>query len=60
MLDVNLYDEHVKGVEREIITVETKIKSTNRGFTMLAKMGWTEGTPVGLSGEGLYLDFVYF
>ncbi|KAL5495337.1 hypothetical protein ACEPAI_800 [Sanghuangporus weigelae] len=52
MKDVYGYDEHVRGVAREIITVETKIKNTNKGFAMLAKMGWAEGTPLGLSGDG--------
>lgn len=46
------YDEYVRGPAREVITVETKIKSTNKGFAMLASMGWTEGQPLGLSGEG--------
>ncbi|THG92821.1 hypothetical protein EW145_g8574, partial [Phellinidium pouzarii] len=52
MKDVNLYDEHVRGTAREVITVETKIRSSNKGFAMLAKMGWAEGTPLGISGEG--------
>ncbi|OCB88591.1 hypothetical protein A7U60_g4294 [Sanghuangporus baumii] len=52
MKDVYGYDEHVRGVAREVITVETKIKNTNKGFAMLAKMGWAEGTPLGLSGDG--------
>ena len=52
MTDVSLYDEHVKGPIREVITVETKIKSSNIGFAMLAKMGWVEGSPLGLSGDG--------
>lgn len=52
MKDINLYDEHVRGAVREVITVETKIKNTNIGFALLAKMGWTEGSPLGLSGEG--------
>lgn len=56
-MDVDLassykYDEYVRGPAREVITVETKIKSTNKGFAMLASMGWTEGQPLGLSGEG--------
>jgi hypothetical protein len=48
------YDEYVRGTAREVITVETKIKSTNKGFAMLAKLGWSEGQPVGLSGDGAY------
>jgi hypothetical protein len=42
---------------REVITVDTKIKSTNKGFAMLAKFGWSEGQPVGLSEEGML--FIY-
>ncbi|ESK98429.1 g patch domain containing 8 [Moniliophthora roreri MCA 2997] len=49
--DVNKYDEYVRAPAREVITVETKIKSTNRGFAMLAKLGWTEGQPLGLSAD---------
>ncbi|PAV22313.1 g patch domain containing 8 [Pyrrhoderma noxium] len=52
MKDIDLYDEHVRGTAREVITVETRIKSSNKGFAMLAKMGWTEGKPLGLSGDG--------
>ncbi|KAF5368350.1 hypothetical protein D9758_002377 [Tetrapyrgos nigripes] len=50
--DISKYDEYVRGPAREVITVETKIKPTNKGFAMLAKLGWTEGTPLGLSGDG--------
>ncbi|KIO23175.1 hypothetical protein M407DRAFT_27325 [Tulasnella calospora MUT 4182] len=46
------YDEHVGGGAREVITVETKIKATNVGFALLKKMGWTEGSGLGLSGQG--------
>ncbi|KAF9451786.1 hypothetical protein P691DRAFT_806887 [Macrolepiota fuliginosa MF-IS2] len=49
---ISKYDEFVRGPAREVITVETKIKPTNKGFAMLAKMGWSEGQPVGLSGDG--------
>lgn len=52
MKDIYLYDEHVRGPAREVITVETKIKSSNVGFALLAKMGWSEGQPLGISGEG--------
>jgi hypothetical protein len=53
-MDIDKYDEYVPGhIEREVITVETKIKPSNIGFSMLAKMGWSEGQPVGLSGEGM-------
>lgn len=51
-MDVDKYDEYVGGVEREVITVETKLKPTNKGFAMLAKLGWQEGQPLGLSGNG--------
>ncbi|KAH9487145.1 G patch domain-containing protein 8 [Psilocybe cubensis] len=46
------YDEYIRGPAREVITVETKIKPTNKGFALLSKFGWVEGQPVGLSGEG--------
>ncbi|KIK71260.1 hypothetical protein GYMLUDRAFT_90240 [Collybiopsis luxurians FD-317 M1] len=47
------YDEYIrKPVAPEVITVETPIKSTNKGFAMLAKLGWVEGQPLGISGQG--------
>lgn len=49
---IHKYDEYVRGAVREVITVETKIKPTNKGFALLSKLGWVEGQPVGLSGEG--------
>ncbi|KAH7883908.1 hypothetical protein F5I97DRAFT_1613733 [Phlebopus sp. FC_14] len=52
VMDVGKYDEYVRGAPREVITVETKIKSTNKGFAMLTKLGWSEGQPLGLTGEG--------
>ncbi|KAG6902810.1 hypothetical protein C0995_011297 [Termitomyces sp. Mi166 len=59
--DTNKYDEYVRGVPHEVITVETKIKPTNKGFAMLEKLGWTEGQPLGISGDGevLYVDCPY-
>ncbi|KAI0067883.1 hypothetical protein BV25DRAFT_1773180, partial [Artomyces pyxidatus] len=51
-MDIDKYDEYVRGVEREVITVDTKIKSSNKGFAMLAKLGWAEGQPLGLSSDG--------
>lgn len=51
-IDIDKYDEHIHRAPREVITVETKIKSTNKGFSMLAKLGWSEGQPLGLSGDG--------
>ncbi|KAJ7783524.1 G-patch-domain Zn-finger DNA-binding protein [Mycena maculata] len=46
------YDEYVAGPAQEVITVETKIKPSNKGFAMLAKLGWIEGQPLGLSDDG--------
>ncbi|KIM54214.1 hypothetical protein SCLCIDRAFT_1222175 [Scleroderma citrinum Foug A] len=51
-MDVDKYDDHTHLVPREVVTVETRIKSTNKGFAMLAKLGWSEGQPLGLSGDG--------
>ncbi len=51
-MEVDKYDEYTRGVEREVITVDTKIGSSNKGFAMLAKLGWVEGQPLGLSAEG--------
>jgi hypothetical protein len=53
---IDKYDEYHRGAPREVITTETKIKSTNKGFAMLAKLGWSEGQPLGLSGDGMLLD----
>ena len=47
--------EYVAAVEPEVVTVETKIKPTNKGFAMLAKLGWVQGQPLGLSGQGMLL-----
>ncbi|KAJ7139883.1 hypothetical protein C8R44DRAFT_867981 [Mycena epipterygia] len=51
-VDPYKYDEYAPGPEREVITVETKIKPSNKGFAMLAKLGWVEGQPLGVSGDG--------
>ncbi|KAG6334919.1 hypothetical protein ID866_4161 [Astraeus odoratus] len=51
-MDVDKYDEYIHRTPAEVITVETKIKNTNKGFAMLAKLGWTEGQPLGLSADG--------
>ncbi|KAJ7107660.1 hypothetical protein C8R43DRAFT_1044918 [Mycena crocata] len=53
-MDVDKYDEYVPGRAREpeVITVETKIKPSNKGFAMLARLGWVEGQPLGVSGDG--------
>jgi len=46
------YDEHVGGYSREVVTVDTRLTASNKGFAMLAKLGWSEGQPLGLSGDG--------
>ncbi|KAF7982056.1 hypothetical protein HWV62_30338 [Athelia sp. TMB] len=47
------YDEYyVRRVAPEVITVDTRIKPTNKGFAMLAKLGWLEGQPLGTTGDG--------
>lgn len=51
-MDPAKYDEYVEGPVRESITVETRISDNNIGFRMLASMGWVEGQPLGLSGDG--------
>lgn len=48
------YDEYyVHRVAPEVITVDTRIKPTNKGFAMLAKLGWSEGQPLGITGDGV-------
>ncbi|KAF5356335.1 hypothetical protein D9756_004252 [Leucocoprinus leucothites] len=49
---ISKYDEFLRKPILEPVTVDTKIKSTNKGFALLAKMGWSEGQPLGLSGDG--------
>jgi hypothetical protein len=51
------YDDYVTRPEREVITVETKLKPSNKGFAMLAKLGWVEGQALGVSGDGNYPIF---
>ncbi|KAJ7706435.1 hypothetical protein B0H17DRAFT_1037207 [Mycena rosella] len=51
-MDVDKYDDYVPGFESEVITIETKLKPSNKGFAMLAKLGWVEGQPLGVSGDG--------
>lgn len=51
---IHKYDDFVRGQAREVVTVETKIKPTNKGFAMLAKLGWVEGQPIGLSSDGTF------
>lgn len=55
-MDVDKYDEYVQRPVRDVVTVETRIKNTNKGFLMLANMGWVEGQPLGLSGDGMFLN----
>ncbi|CAE6429474.1 unnamed protein product [Rhizoctonia solani] len=50
--DISVYDQYIRGPVREPVTVDTKISSTNKGFGMLAKMGWKEGEGLGASGQG--------
>jgi hypothetical protein len=52
-MDIDKYDDYVRGPVREVITIDTKIKSTNKGFKMLSKLGWVEGQPLGLSQDGV-------
>jgi Wiskott-Aldrich syndrome protein len=52
-MDIDKYDDYVRGPVREVITVDTKIKNTNKGFEMLSKLGWVEGQPLGLSQDGV-------
>ncbi len=59
-MDIDKYDEYKPGAEREVITVDTKIASNNRGFAMLAKFGWVEGQPLGLSGDGTSINIFQY
>ncbi len=52
-MDIDKYDDYVAGPVREVITVDTKIKNTNKGFEMLSKLGWVEGQCLGLSQDGV-------
>jgi Wiskott-Aldrich syndrome protein len=52
-MDIDKYDDYVAGPVREVITVDTKIKNTNRGFKMLSKLGWVEGQCLGLTQDGV-------
>ena len=53
---IHKYDDYVRGPAREAVTVDTKIKPTNKGFAMLAKLGWVEGQPIGLSTDGTFIS----
>ncbi|CAE6461143.1 unnamed protein product [Rhizoctonia solani] len=50
--DISLYDRYIRGPILEPVTVDTKLSSTNKGFGMLAKMGWKEGEGLGTFGQG--------
>jgi len=50
--DLYKYDEYARGYEKEPVTVDTKIPSSNKGFGMLMKLGWVEGQGLGVAGDG--------
>ena len=52
-VSIQKYDEYILKSAREVITVDTKIKPSNKGFALLTKLGWHEGQPVGLYAEGM-------
>lgn len=41
-------------LEPQAVTVETHIKPENKGFAMLAKLGWEQGQALGLTEGGKY------
>jgi len=41
--DVYKYGEYAQGYEKEAVTVNTRVPSSNKGFRMLVKLGWVEG-----------------
>jgi hypothetical protein len=47
-------DSYTRGesIEEEIATLETRIKKTNIGYSMLEKLGWKEGQGLGAHGTG--------
>jgi len=47
-----VYNEHMKGIDEEIVTLETKIRDTNIGYAMLQKLGWKDGEGLGARGQG--------
>ena len=50
-MDPRSFREHF-GAQHEAVNVNTRISSSNKGFALLAKMGWKEGTGLGLSEDG--------
>jgi len=54
--DVYKYDEYAQGYEKEAVTVDTRIPSSNKGFGMLMKLGWVEGQGLGVDGDGEFLN----
>lgn len=47
-----VYNEHMKGIDEEIVTLETKIRNTNIGYAMLQKLGWKDGQGLGARSQG--------
>ena len=47
-----VYNEHTRGIDEEIVTLETKIRNTNIGYAMLQKLGWKDGEGLGARGQG--------
>jgi hypothetical protein len=47
-----VYNEHMRGIDEEIVTLETKIRNTNIGYAMLQKLGWKDGEGLGARGQG--------
>ena len=50
--DLFKYDDYARGYEKDVVTVDTKIPSSNKGFGMLMKLGWVEGQGLGVAGDG--------
>jgi len=50
--DIYKYDKYARGYEKDAMTVDTRIPSSNKGFGMLMKLGWVEGQGLGASGDG--------
>jgi len=47
-----VYNEHMRGIDEEMVTLETKIRDTNIGYAMLQKLGWKDGEGLGARGQG--------